>query len=331
MPHNYRVWTHSRFPAESIVSLTSLAELITGERPPTAAWFQLASSCHALIIGGTTLMDAATMDRLGPKVAVIARPGIGVDMIDTQAATQRGIMVVNTPNGPTESTAEHAIALILNLAKGIAIADRVLRSGAGFPNYGTLLPGLELRGASLGLIGLGRIGSRVAEIAQVLGMRVLAFDPFLSPERASQHDIHLVATLEELLPQVDIVSVHCPATPQTRHLINASTLALMKAGSYFINVARGAIVDETALISALQSGHLAGAGLDVFDPEPTIPDHPLYSLPNTITTPHIASYTAACVLRMQTQACEQVAMALAGEHPHWLVNPEVWGQTRHKA
>ncbi len=329
MSHNYRVWTHSPFPTESTQSLTQLAEIVTGERPPDASWFQQASKCDALIIGGTTLMDGATMDRLGPKVAVIARPGIGVDMIDTQAATQRGIMVVNTPDGPTESTAEHAIALMLNLAKGVSIADRVLRSGTGFPRYGTLSPGLELRGATLGLVGLGRIGGRVAEIARVLGMRVLAFDPFLSSERATQLGVHQIATLEELLPQADIVSLHCPATPATEHLINATTLALMKPGSYFINVARGAIVDEQALITALQNRYLAGAGLDVFDPEPTIADHPLYKLPNTIVTPHIASYTTACVSRMQTQACEQVAMALRGQHPSWLVNPEVWGQTRH--
>lgn len=328
MPHQHSVWTHSAFPTESTASLMPLAVLLTGERPPSDGWFKLASECDALIISGTTMMDAATMDRIGSRLAVIARPGIGVDMIDAEAASQRGIMVVNTPDGPTESTAEHAIALILNLAKGVAVADRVLRRGTGFPAYGTLKPGLELHGATLGLVGLGRIGGRVAEIAKVLGMRVLAFDPYLDPQRANDLGVEQVATLEELLPQADVVSLHCPATPATRHLINAKTLALMKTGSYLINVARGAIVDEHALADALRYGHVAGAGLDVFDPEPTVPDHTLYSLPNTICTPHIASYTAACVRRMQTQSCEQVALALSGKRPEWLVNPEVWGHTR---
>ncbi|HEU5090436.1 MAG TPA: NAD(P)-dependent oxidoreductase, partial [Roseiflexaceae bacterium] len=147
-------------------------------------------------------------------------------------------------------------------------------------------------------------------------------------ERAAQLGVELAGSLEELLRQADVVSLHCPATPETHHLINATTLAQMKPGSYLVNVARGAIVDEAALVDALRSGHLAGVGLDVFDPEPTIANHELYQLPNTICTPHIASYTRAGVLRMQVQSCEQVAYALRGERPPHLVNPEVWGHSR---
>src|SRR5207248_5026830 len=188
--------------------------------------------------------------------------------------------------------------------------------------------GLEVSGAVLGLVGLGRIGSRVAAIARVLGMKVLAFDPFVAPERASSLGVELVPSLVELLPLADVVSLHCPSTPETYHIMNTETLNLMPRGSYLINVARGALIDEAALLEVLRSGHLAGAALDVFDPEPPIINHPLFTLPNTICTPHIASYTTASVLRMEMMACEQIASALRGERPTNLVNAEVWGISR---
>lgn len=319
-----RIWTHSPFDPQALAALPADTEVVTGQRPLSAAWYEIARACDALIVGGQTIFDGPVLDRIGAHMRALTRTGIGYDAIDVPAATARGVMVINTPDGPTESTAEHAVALILNLAKGVAVADRAMRLRAGYPAYGTLAPGLELRGATLGLVGLGRIGGRVAEIARVLGMRVLAFDPYTTPARAEQIGVELVGTLAEVLGASDVVSVHCPATPETYRLINTQTLAQMRPGSYLINVARGSIVDEAALVEALRSGHLAGAGLDVYDPEPTVADHPLYSLPNTICTPHIASYTVACVLRMQVQACEQVALVLRGQRPTHLLNPEVW-------
>jgi phosphoglycerate dehydrogenase-like enzyme len=187
---------------------------------------------------------------------------------------------------------------------------------------------LEALGATLGLVGLGRIGGRVAEIARALGMRVIAHDPFAAPARAAALGVELAPTLRDVLVAADVVSIHCPSIPETHHLINAETLALMRPGSYLVNVSRGAIVDEDALVGALRSGHLAGAGLDVYEPEPPPADHPLFSLPNTICTTHIGSYTSAGLLKMQVQVCEQVAMALRGERPTNLVNPEVWGKHR---
>lgn len=328
MTSRARVWTHGPFDPAALAILEPLAQIVSGGQTVTEAWFVVVSACDALILDGLTLMNGPNMDRLGPRVRVLARTGIGYDRIDVEAATERGIMVINTPDGPTESTAEHAIALLLGLAKRVAISDRALRSGQGFPKYGTLKPGLEVRGAVLGLIGLGRIGGRVAEIAGVLGMRVLAFDPFVAPARAAALGVELVHTLADVLAAADVVSIHCPASPETYRLINADTLALMRPGSYLINVSRGAIIDEAALVEALRSGHLAGAGIDVFDPEPAAADHPLFQLPNTICTSHIGSYTSACVLRMQVMACEQVAGALRGERPTSLVNPEVWGRHR---
>ena len=141
-----RIWTHSPFEAQALAALPPATEVVTGAKPRSDAWFAMASGCDAMIIGGQTIIDGPALDRIGPRLRAVARTGIGYDAIDVPAATERGVMVINTPDGPTESTAEHAIALILNLAKGVAIADRVLRSGVGFPPYGALAPGLELRG-----------------------------------------------------------------------------------------------------------------------------------------------------------------------------------------
>ena len=322
------VWTGKPLRPPALAVLDGLATVfasIVGERND---WYAEAATADAIIVEGATFITGEVMDRIGPQLCIIARTGIGVDRIDLDAATQRGILVLNTPDGPTESTAEHAVALLLNLCKQVTTGDRILRSGRPFPALVDLTPGYEVSGAVLGLVGLGRIGTRVAAIAQVLGMKVMAFDPFVTPERAAALGVELVPSLAELLPHAQVVSLHCPATPETHHIMNARMLSLMPRGSYLINVARGALIDETALLEALRSGNLAGAALDVFDPEPPPPTNPLFALPNIICTPHIASYTAASVLRMQVMACQQIAMALRGERPGNLVNAAVWGRQR---
>ncbi len=320
-----RAWTHTTFDDQALAALGPLTTVITTGPARDNEWFAAVATCDALILDGVTLMDGAAMDRIGPRLRIVARTGIGIDQISVGDATERGIMVINTPDGPTESTAEHAIALMLNLTKRVGISDRVLHSGQG---WRLPLHGLEALGATLGLVGLGRIGGRVAEIARALGMRVLAFDPLVSPARAAALGVELTDSLDQLLASADVVSLHCPAIPETYRLIDATALAKMRPGSYLINVARGAVVDEDALVNALRSGHLAGAGIDVFDSEPARADHPLFSLPNAVCTPHIASYTAASVLRMQVMACEQVAAALRGQRPSELVNREVWERRR---
>ncbi len=323
-----RVLTQIRLQPEAYAVLEPHAEIVTSPDSAADVWYTDASRSDAVLVSGLTYMTGPVMDRIGLRLQTIARAGIGVDRIDLEAATERGILVVNTPDGPTESTAEHAIALIFNLAKMVGLTDRILRSGQGFPTYGSLPAGLELRGAVLGLVGLGRIGSRVAEIARVLGMRVLAFDPFVSAARAEELGVILAPALAELLEVADVVSIHCPSIPETYHLIDAATLALMRPGSYLVNVSRGPIIDEAALAAALRSGHLAGAGLDVFDPEPPAADNPLFALPNTICTTHVGSYTNACLVRMQVMAAEQIVYALTGQRPPDLVNPGVWDRRR---
>lgn len=323
-----RVWTGRALQPEALAVLEGLATVTVSKAGERNDWYQEASTVEAIIVAGETYVTGEVMDRIGSKLRIIARNGIGFDRVDLKAATERGIMVVNTPDGPTESTAEHTIALMLNLCKQVMVGDRILHSGSPFPALTDLTPGLEVDGATLGLVGVGRIGGRVATIAKVLGMNVLAFDPFITQERASDIGVELVPSLEELLPHAQVVSLHCPATPETHHIINAKTLGLMQKGSYLINAARGALLDEAALIDALRSGHLAGAALDVYDPEPPDTSSPLFTLPNIVCTPHIASYTTASVLRMQIMACEQIASALRGERPTHLVNGNVWGHQR---
>ena len=322
------VWTGRVLQPAAVAVLEGLASVSVSSVGERNDWYAEAATADAIVVGGETFVTGEVMDRIGPRLRIIARTGIGVDRVDLDAATRRGIMVINTPDGPTESTAEHAIALLLNLCKQVMTGDRILRSGSAFPALTDLTPGLEVAGAVLGLVGLGRIGSRVAAIARVLGMRVLAFDPFVTPERASALGVDLVPSLVELLPRAQVVSLHCPSTPETYHIMNAETLNLMPEGSYLINVARGALIDENALLDVLRSGHLAGAGLDVFDPEPPMTNHPLFTLPNTICTPHIGAFTTAGLLRMQVMAFEQIASALRGERPANLVNGAVWGHQR---
>src|SRR5918911_1615608 len=195
------VWTGRALQPEALALLEGLATVSVTRVGERNDWYAEASTADAIIVGGETFVTAEVMDRLGPRLRIIARTGIGVDRIDLAAATRRGIMVVNTPDGPTESTAEHAIALLLNLCKRVMVSDRILRAGLPYPTLSELTPGLEVYGVVLGLVGLGRIGSRVATIAQILGMKVLAFDPFIAPGRAGSLGVELMPSLAELLPR----------------------------------------------------------------------------------------------------------------------------------
>ena len=260
------VWAWRALQPAALAVLEGLASVYVTSVGERNDWYEEASKADVIFVSGEMFVTGEVMDRIGPRLRIIARAGIGVDRIDLDAAARRGILVVNSPDGPTESTAEHTIALLLNLCKQVMMGDRILRSGQPFPALPDLVPGFEVFGATLGLIGLGRIGSRVATIAQVLGMKVVAFDPFIAPERARTLGVEIVPSLAELLPRAHVVSLHCPSTPENRYIINAETLNLMPRGSYLINVARGALIDEAALLDALKSGHLAGAALDVFDP-----------------------------------------------------------------
>jgi len=272
---------------------------------------------QAAIVGSTWQIGGDVLDQL-PALRAIGRPGIGVDNIDLEAATARGVSVVNTPDGPTVSTAEHAVALLLALAKRLPAARRLLGSGAS--PYAEP-PHVELEGKLLGLVGLGRVGRRVARICGPgLGMRVIAYDPFVGAEGAAALGVELRPSLADVLAAADFVSLHLPSTPETRRLVDADALSLMRPSACLINCARGPIVDERALLAALRDGRLAGAGLDVFDPEPPSTTHPLFAMENVVATPHSAGFTEDALRKMGLGVAEGILAALNGERPANLVN-----------
>jgi D-3-phosphoglycerate dehydrogenase len=278
------------------------------------------SNVFAVVIGSIIDAGADFMDRIGPSLRVIARPGIGVDNVDLTAASQRGILVINTPDAPTESTAEHAVALLIAVAKRIVTGSRFLQTN-NFPR--TELFGTEVRDRVLGVIGCGRIGRRVAEICSLgFKMKVIAYDPFIS--NLQLPGVEFTTDLNDLLDRADFLTLHIPNSPQTYKLIGEEQIRRMRRGSYIINAARGPVLDEQALIRALQDGHIAGAGLDVFDPEPPSGDNPLLSMNNVVCTPHVASYTDRGQDAMRTGIVDQLIQLLQNQRPPWIVNAQAW-------
>jgi phosphoglycerate dehydrogenase-like enzyme len=260
----------------------------------------------ALLVGASRRWDAAAF-ALAPRAKVISRIGVGYDNVDLADAAAAGVTVCITPTAPMVSTAEHAVALLLAVTKHLPTQIARAREGLRADGVGRAL---ELDGSTLGLIGVGRIGSRVAVAAHGLGMNVLAVDPALTePPVAGVELVHL----DELLDRSDVVSVHAPALPTTVRMIDAATLARMKPGAYFVNCARGVLVDHDALLAAVDSGHLAGVGLDVTDPEPLPAGHPLLDRPNVVVTPHCASASAAGRRRLYEHSITNALAVLAGE------------------
>lgn len=315
-----RVWLDSPIHEDALARLREAVEVVGPFRDATADPRADLAGAHGLIVSSMPEINGEFMDAAGPQLRVVARPGIGIDNIDVGAATARRVAVVHTPDAPTEPTAEHAVALLLALAKRVREVDAGLRT-RGWDSRGPLV-GTEVAGKTLGLVGLGRIGGRVAQIAQALGMHVLVYDPYISEGRAVTLGVRLVESFEDLLAAADFVSLHTPLTPKTRGLIDAKALAQMRPTAYLINCARGPVVDEAALFQALHDGVIAGAGLDVFTQEPADAHNPLFGLPNVIVTPHVASYTHAGLRRMGMGAVEQVLQVLQGERPRHLVNPK---------
>lgn len=260
---------------------------------------------------------------LAPRLKVISRHGVGLDNVDIAEATRRGIAVLYTPGANTLSVAEHAIGLMLALARKILMADRLVRQGRFSQRDGLL--GMELHGRTLGVVGFGRIGREVARKAKAaFDMNILVYDPWV--DRFDVRDLgEKVDRLEDLLARADVVTVHVPLTPDTRHLLDLNRLQRMKPGSLLLNLSRGHVVDEAALAQVLKEGPLAAAALDVFAEEPPPMDHPLYALDNVILTPHIAAHTEEAMVRMAEEAVDNLLTFLDGGIPESLVNPGVLG------
>ena len=269
---------------------------------------------------GVVVRSATTIDAdliaAGSNLKVIARAGVGLDNVDVDAATRHGVIVCNAPQSNIISAAEHTVALICALARNIPQAHSALVDGAWERSKWS---GTELYGKTLGVLGLGRIGTLVAQRCNAFGMKLVAYDPFVAPERAARQGVTLLDTVDEVLQAADVVTVHLPRTDDTVGLLDAERLKLMKPTARLVNVARGGIVDEAALAEALEAGVIAGAALDVFASEPTT-ESPLFGLPNCIVTPHLGASTEEAQDKAGTQVAEAVNLALAGEFVPTAVN-----------
>ena len=275
-------------------------------------------------------VGAEEMDR-APRMKIIARHGVGLDSVDLEEATRRGILVTNTPGANRESVAELALSFMLALARRIPQAQKAMANmpkgdigifSALLKQYS--LTGIDLEGKALGIIGTGRIGSTVArKCIAAFDMKVKGYDPYVSSEVMKTFGVEKVERLEDMLPKIDFLTVHCPLTRETKGMVGKKELARMKKGAYVVNTARGGIVDEKALLAALNSGHIAAAALDAWEVEPPDPKDPLLNHPNVIGTPHYAGTTEESLYRVGIAAVEEVLRVLRGDPPKYPVNPEV--------
>jgi D-3-phosphoglycerate dehydrogenase len=271
--------------------------------------------CAAITVGADLIEPAR-------RLRVVTKLGTGVDNIDIAAATEHGVAVTNVPGFSTDDVAEHTIALILACAKKVPHLDRAAREGDWDVRLRTRQD--TVAGKTLGLVGFGKIGRAVARLATALGMHVLAYDPLVDQkDMLSFGQVEPAASLQALLSRADFVSLHVPLTPDTHHLIAARELSLMEPTAYLINCARGALVDEAALVEAVTSATIAGAGLDVLEEEPPRPGTPVLNCPNVVLTPHCAAHTDRALGLLRRTALRSILQALRGEWPDNVVNPQV--------
>ncbi|MGW8250479.1 MAG: phosphoglycerate dehydrogenase [Anaerolineales bacterium] len=263
-------------------------------------------------IAGLDQIDRSAL-QAADRLKVISRYGVGVDAVDLQAAREKGIQITNTPGANSSSVAELAVGLMLALARNIPSAVAATQAG-GWPR----LPGISLEGKVIGLVGFGSIGRCVARRLSGFECTLLAYDPLIDPTQAYDLGVTLT-TLQEIVPVADFISLHCPLTPETRRMVDAHFLAAMKAGAYLINTARGELVDEAALLLALESAKLGGAALDVFSDQPPGKDNPLLAQPRLIATPHMGAHTDAATNTMGWMALHDCLAVLRGEQPRYRV------------
>jgi D-3-phosphoglycerate dehydrogenase len=325
-----KVLVSDALAAEGLRILEQAPGLTVVNRPgmKPAELLEAVRDVDGLVVRSSTRVTAELI-AAAPELRVIGRAGIGVDNVDVAAATQRGIVVVNTPEGNNVTTAEHALALLVSLARHVPQATASLKAGKWEKNR---FSGTELWNRTLGVIGLGNIGRIVAERARGLGMRVIAADPHISPEVAAKLDVELVG-LDELLARADAITVHVPKTKETTKLLGREAFEKMKPGVLIVNAARGGIVDEKALLEALDSGRVGGAALDVFEQEPPPQDHPLLQHERVICTPHLGASTEQAQLNVSIAVAEQVRdYLLAGAIRNAVnvpsVSPELLEQVR---
>ena len=272
----------------------------------------------ALVVRSATKVDAALLEK-AENLKFVGRAGIGLDNVDVDAATRQGILVVNAPQSNVLSAAEHTMALLLAQARNIPQAHQALVGGAWEREKWS---GAELHGKTLGIVGLGRVGTLVAQRASAFGMRLLAYDPYVAPQRASQMGVQLAETVVDVCRQADFLTIHLPKTPETVGIVGAHELTEIRPGCRIVNTARGGLIDEAALVEALKDGRVAGAAIDVFENEP-VTEHPLFDFPNVVVTPHLGASTAEAQDKAGLAIAEQLLLAARGEFVPYAVNVDV--------
>jgi len=299
--------------ADGLALLGQSGEVVSNSKITPAELLAALPEYDALVVRSRTKVTAAVLDA-GTRLKVVGRAGVGVDNIDVAAAVARGVVVVNSPMAASVSVAEHTLGLMLSLARQIAAADASLKAGKWEKSA---FMGAELSGKTLGLLGLGRIGALVANRAVAFGMSVLAYDPYLNESQIRERNAE-PASFDAVLQGADYLSLHLPLTKETRGLIGPKQFEMMKAGARVVCAARGGVIDEAALRAALDSGHLAGAALDVFEQEPPAPGS-LAAHPKVVATPHVGAQTAEAQARAGIAIAEEVTAVLAGKTPRWNV------------
>lgn len=303
--------------------LEAEARVVEGDDPTDAGVIHAAAEAEGILVRHKPRVTERLMAACS-RLRVVGRYGAGLDTVDLEAATRLGIAVVHAPDANAAAAAEHTLMLLLSCVKRTRRLDRITRAGDWGPSrYAGIT---ELGGKTLGLIGVGNIGRRVARLAAAFGMRVLGYDPYLPADEIRRRGAAPVESLGALLRESDCVSCHAPLTPETRGLINARTLALMKAGAVFVNTSRGAIHDERALCEALMRGTLRAAGLDVWEEEPSPRDNPLLALDQVVCTPHVAGVSEEADRAIAVQVAGDMLRVLRGERPGALANAAVWAR-----
>ncbi|MEM2936090.1 MAG: hydroxyacid dehydrogenase [Candidatus Bathyarchaeia archaeon] len=319
MPRQFKVLLVEKIDEAGLKLLESVGEVRLASGVSEETLREESRDVDAIVIRALGRITAKVMDN-APRLKVVGRHGVGVDNIDVEAATRRGIPVVYTPEANAEAVADHTMGLIIALAKNIAQGNYALKFKGNW-NFRYEQHGVDVYGKTLGIIGLGRIGRRVAKRAKGFDMKVLGYDPYVNRDSAAKIGVELV-DLETLLKSSDFVTVHVPLTEETRKLLGEREFSLMKPGAFLVNTSRGGVVDERAIIRALSTGRLAGAGLDVFEKEPPDPENPLFKFDNVVATPHMASHTVESLRKMALEVAEGVVKVLKGEKPTNIVNPE---------
>ena len=317
-----RTDTEVRLNQRQLAELAELAHVVTPATWDEAALADAAAGAELIVTSFFPAISARAIEA-SDRLKAIVKYGVGVDNIDVEAATAKGVMVVNCPEYGSDTVADHAFALLMCLARKLVVIDRATRDG-GWVWPAPDVAGVDLAGKTLGLVGFGQNGRAMARRAAGFGMELIARDPYVAPEATAEYGVTLVG-LDALLARADFVSIHCVLTPETRGLIGEAELRAMKPNAYLVDVSRGAIIDEAALVRALEEGWIAGAGMDVFPVEPLPADYPLLKMENVILTSHLAWYTIEADERLAAECMARVLELLDGKTPRNLKNAAALG------